>query len=57
MFYRALAQVVPLFGSETWVLLAEMEHKVEVTHMCFIWKITGKQMRRIDDRTWEMTGA
>ena len=57
MFYRALAQAVPLFGSETWVLLAEMEHKVEVTHMCFIWKITGKQMRRIDDRTWEMTGA
>ena len=36
MFYRALEQAVLLFGSETWVILAAMERKVDGTHMCFL---------------------
>ena len=36
MFYRAVAQVVLMFGSETWVLLVTIEKKVEGTHPCFL---------------------
>ena len=35
MFYRAVAQVVLLFGLKTWVILADMERKVECTHTDF----------------------
>ena len=43
MFYRAVEQAVLLFGSETWVLLASMERKVEGTHTCFLQNITGEK--------------
>ena len=33
MFYRAVVQTELLFGLETWVFLAEIERKVEGTHM------------------------
>ena len=42
MFYRAVEQAVLIFGSDTWALLAKIERKVEGTHTCFLWKITGK---------------
>ena len=35
MFYRAVAQAVLLFVSKTLLILVEMEHKVEGTHMWF----------------------
>ena len=56
IFDRAVAQAVLLFGSETWVLSAAMERKVDVTHTCFIQNITGTRAKRIADGTWETPG-
>ena len=42
MFYRAVAQAILLFGSETWVLLVATERIVEVTHTGFLRMIMGK---------------
>ena len=55
MFYREVSQVVLLFGYDTWVLLAAMERKVEVTHTGFLRHITGNQAWQIADRIWEMS--
>ena len=57
MFYRAVAQVLLLFVSETWVLLAEMERKVEREHTGFLKQVMRKQAQRIADRTWETPGV
>ena len=45
MFYRVVTQVVLLFGSETWVLLEEMERNVEGIHTGFLSNITRKLVR------------
>ena len=45
------------FGLETWVLLADMERNVEVTHTRFCRQITKKRARPIASRTWEMPRA
>ena len=57
IFYRLVVQAILLYGSETWVLLAEMDRKMEGTHTEFLWKITGKQLWWLGDGTWEMPGA
>ena len=57
MFDRAVAQAVLLFGLETWVLLVEIERKVDVTHMCFLQNITGTQAQRIADGKCETPGV
>ena len=57
MFYRTVVQEVLLYGSETWVLSASMERKVEGTHTGFLQQITGNHAGRLGDRTWEMPGA
>ena len=57
MFYRAVSQVILLYGSETWFLSAAMEKKVEGEHTYFLRQITRKQARRIVDRTWETPKA
>ena len=54
ILYRAVEQAVLSFGAKTWVLLASMERKVEVTNTCFLQHITGKQLKRLVDMTWEM---
>ena len=36
MFYREVVQEILLYGSETWVLLAEIERKAERTHIRFL---------------------
>ena len=56
MFYRAVIQAALIFGSETWVLFAEKDQKVEGTHTYFLRKITGKRAQRLTYRTWETTG-
>ena len=53
MFYREVARSILMYGSETWVLSAEMEKEVEVSHTDFLTQIMGKQARRIIYRTWE----
>ena len=57
MFYRVVVQEILLHGLETWVLLAEMERKVEGAHTDFLRQITGKQVRRLGDGTWETPRA
>ena len=57
MLYRAVVQVLLLFGDETWVLLVAMERKVEGTYTGFLLKIMGKRMQRLPDRTWETPRA
>ena len=57
MFYRAVAQAVLLFGSETWVLLEEMKKKLEGTNTGFLIQITRKRARRVADGTWETPWA
>ena len=57
MLYRAVALAVLIFGSETWVLSAEMDRKVEGTHTGFLKNIMRKRARRIADETWEMPGV
>ena len=42
IFSRALVQAIILYGSETWVLFAKMEKKVEGVHTKFLRYITGK---------------
>ena len=51
IFYRAVAQAVLFFGSKTWLLLVEMERRIEGKHMGFLRQITGKRARRILDGT------
>ena len=51
-FYRAVIQVLLLFGVETWVILAAMEWKVDGTHTSFLRQIMGKRARRVLDGTW-----
>ena len=57
MFYRAVVQAILLYGSETWVILAAMDNKLEEAHTGFLIKITGKLSRRILYRTWETPGV
>ena len=57
MFYRAVVQAVLLYGSETLVLSAAMERKVEGAHTGFLQQITGKRARRLGDGTWKTPGA
>ena len=51
-FYRAVVQVVLLFGSETWVLTAAMMQKIEGVHMGFLWQVTGVKAQSLGDETW-----
>ena len=47
IFYRMVVQAILLYGSETWVLSASMENRVEGTHTEFLRLITGKRSRRL----------
>ena len=49
IFYREVVQAILLYGSETWVLLAEMENQVEGAYTGFLRQISGKRARRIVD--------
>ena len=57
MFYRAVVQAILLYGLETWVLLAEMEKKIEGSHKGFLINIMGKRLWRIGGGKWETTGV
>ena len=56
-FYKAVAQAVLMYGSETWVLLVAMEKKVEGSHTGFLRQIMGRQAGRILDGTRDTHGA
>ena len=50
MFYRAMVQVILLFGSDSWVLTAAMGGAEEGKRTGFLKKITGKRA------WWEVDG-
>ena len=51
MFYRILVQTILLYGSETWVLSAEIYRTVEGIHTRFLQHIAGKRAQRLGDGT------
>ena len=50
-FYVAVVQAILLYGSETWVLSASMEKRIEGTHTEFLRMITGKRENQLEDGT------
>ena len=52
-----MSQAVLLFGSETWVLLASMESKIEGSHTVFLREIMEKRLWEIADGTSEKPRA
>ena len=57
MFYRAVTQVVLLFGLDNWVLLVTMEITVEGAHSKFLRKITGRRVWQKVDWTLSTPSA
>ena len=47
IFYRAVVQVILISGLEKWVLLEEMENKIDGAHTGLLIHITEKRTRRI----------
>ena len=45
-FFKALVQVVLLFGAETWVLIPRMEQAMCIFQHRVVRRITGRQHRR-----------
>ena len=52
-FYTAVAQVVLLFGEDTWVLTPRMEKALDSFQSRVARRITGRQPRRKKDRIWD----
>ena len=52
MFYRAVVQVVLLFGAETWFLTAEMSQNMEGLHVGLLRQVMGKKENRERYGTW-----
>ena len=50
-FYRAVVQVVILFGSENWVLMAVIMQNIEGVHVRFLQQVTGKKAQRLGYET------
>ena len=49
MFFKAVVQVVLLFGSETWVMIPCMERALKSFQHRFVRRITGSQTRRREE--------
>ena len=54
--YRAVVQVILLYGLGAWVLSASMKSRIEGTHTEFLQMITGKRKKKLGDGTWETPG-
>ena len=52
-FYKAVSQVVLLFGAETWVLTQRMEKALDSFQSRFARRISGKHPRQETDGSWE----
>ena len=50
-FYRAVVQVILLYASETWVILASMEKRIEVMHTEVMRMIAGNRAKLLGDGT------
>ena len=56
MFYREVLQAILIYGLEMWVILAEMEIKVEGVYTGFLRQITENRSHRIGYGMWETPG-
>ena len=56
-FYRAVVQVVLLFGAETWMLSAPMAKKLEGVHMGFLRQVTRLKAKRLKDGSWQKVAS
>ena len=52
-FYKAVSQVVLLFGAETWVLTQRMEKALDSFQSRVVRRITGKQPRKKTYGSWD----
>jgi exonuclease III len=50
--YKAVVQAILLYGSETWAVTTQMEHKLEVFHRRCARSITGQHIHPNPDGTW-----
>ena len=57
MFYRAVVQVILLYGLESWVLLVATKRKAEGMNTRFLREITGNRVLRLVKGTWETPRA
>ena len=57
MFYRAVVQLVLLFGADTWVLSEAVSRKIEGVHMGFLRRIMRKRAVRQKYGTWWQVAA
>ena len=55
MFYRAVVQVVLIFGVETWVMLETISRKLERANVLFLRQVTGQKDKRQKNGTWRST--
>ena len=54
--YRAVVQLVLLFGEDTWVVLAPMMKRLEVAHLSFLWHVTQKRKQNVS-RGWRCSNT
>jgi hypothetical protein len=52
LIYKAFVQAILLYGSETWAVTTQMEHKLEVFHRRCARSITGQHIHPNADGTW-----
>jgi hypothetical protein len=52
MFYKATAQAVLLYGSETWSLMPSSLKGLEGFHIRAAWRISGLRLEKKPNRSW-----
>ena len=50
--YKAVVQMVLLYGSESWVIMGEMIKALEAFHNRIARKLTGNMDRSVRDEGW-----
>ena len=55
LLFKAVVQVVLLFGAEMWVLTPRMEQALRSFQHRAVKRLTGKKTRRRGERRWEYT--
>ena len=56
-FFKAVIQVVPLFGAETWVVTPRMGKALGGFQTQVVRRLTEKLLQRTTDGTWKYTSA
>ena len=51
-FYRAVIQVVLLFGADTWVFSVPMEQRLDRVHVGFLRQVTNLKAKSLSNGSW-----